>query len=447
MLSKIQTMSELQTSGKKIAALLSFGTLLEYFDLMLYVHMGVLLNELFFEATEPHTAALLSAVGIFLTFAARPLGAYFFGYIGDNYGRITVLWITTIMMAIACLVMSVLPTYAQIGFTASIVMTLCRVIQSLSSIGEITSCDLYLMETTAPPIQYPIVGITDIFGALGGTFALGVASLVTMYEFSWRWAFLFGSCIAIIGFYARKTLLETSEFSNVQMKINLIMNKFNISRKEAEKVVLEEPQKPINKKVGTALFVIQCVFPLYWYFSYIYCGDLLKSTFNYSSVEVIHNNFILSFAALFVTTFIYWISYYVNPLKILKVQLVLSSILVLALPFLLNNLSKPYHLITIQYLVIIFAIHGMPAFPIFYKYIPVLKRFKTAGSKYAWGRVVMFGITSFGLIYLTNWFGNWGLFSLFAITLICYTIALNYFLNLESKTNLNIKAFWKNGNY
>ena len=282
---------------------------------------------------------------------------------------------------------------------------------------------------------------------MGGTFALGVASLVTMYEFSWRWAFLFGSCIAIIGFYARKTLLETSEFSNVQMKINLIMNKFNISRKEAEKVVLEEPQKPINKKVGTALFVIQCVFPLYWYFSYIYCGDLLKSTFNYSSAEVIHNNFILSFAALFVTTFIYWISYYVNPLKILKVQLVLSSILVLALPFLLNNLSKPYHLITIQYLVIIFAIHGMPAFPIFYKYIPVLKRFKTAGSKYAWGRVVMFGITSFGLIYLTNWFGNWGLFSLFAITLICYTIALNYFLNLESKTNLNIKAFWKNGNY
>lgn len=444
MLSKIQTMSELRASGKKIVALLSFGTLLEYFDLMLYVHMGVLLNELFFEATEPHTIALLSAAGIFLTFAARPLGAYFFGFIGDSYGRITVLWITTIMMAIACLVMALLPTYAQIGFTASIVMTLCRLIQSLSSVGEIISCDLYLIETTAPPIQYPIAGITDVFGALGGTFALGIASLVTLYEFNWRWAFLFGGCIAIIGFYARRTLLETSEFSNVQMKISLIMNKFKLSRKEAKKLVLEEPNKPINKRVGTALFIIQCVFPLYYYFSYIYCGDLLKSIFNYSSVEVIHNNFILSFAALFVTMFIYWISYYVHPLKILKVQLVLSSILVLALPYLLNNVSEPYHLITIQYLVIIFAIHGMPAFPVFYQYIPVLKRFKTAGSQYAWGRAAMFGITSFGLVYLTDWFGNWGLFSLFVVTLLCYTIALNYFLNLEKKTNSSIKAFWNN---
>lgn len=432
MLSKIQTMTELRATGKKVVAYLAFGTFLEYFDLMLYVHMGVLLNELFFEATDSQSIALLSAVGIFLTFAARPIGAYGFGLIGDRFGRKAVLYITTIMMAVTCLVMASLPTYAQIGITASIVMTLCRIIQSLSSVGEVTSCDLYLIETTAPPIQYPIAGIADIFGALGGTFALGIASLVTMNDFNWRWAFLFGSGIAFIGFYARKNLLETSDFSNDQFKIKLIIDKFKISYKEAREFVLEETKNQYpNKGVKTSLFIIQCVFPLYYYFSYIYCGDLLKILFNYSSTEVIHNNFFLSFAPLFVTIAIYWISYYINPLKILKVQLVLSAILVVFLPFLLNNVSEPYHLITIQYLVIIFAIHGMPAFPIFYKYIPVLQRFRTAGVQYALGRACMFGVTSFGLIYLTEYFGNWGLFALFAVTLTAYTKALFYFDKLE----------------
>lgn len=436
MLKKIQTATELKTHGKKVVALLSFGTFFEYLDLMLYVHMGVLLNELFFESTNPQSVALLSALGIFLTFAGRPIGAYLFGFVGDNFGRITVLYITTILMAISCLTMAWLPTYAQIGFTASIIMTLCRLIQSISSVGEVTSCDLYLIETTAPPIQYPIAGITDVFGALGGTVALGVASLVTMYGFNWRWAFLFGFGIAFIGFYARKTLLETSEFSNVQTKINLIIEKFNVSYKEAKRIVTEETQKyTSSKKVSLALFVIQCVFPLYYYFAYVYCGDLLKSIFNYSSVEVIHNNFILSFAALFVTIAIYWISYWVNPLKILKIQLAFSSILVLALPYLLENITKPYHLITIQYLIIIFAIHGMPAFPIFYKYIPVLQRFKVAGLQYSLGRAVMFGITSFGLLYLTKWFGNLGIFGLFVVTLLSYTWALFYFNKLEKESN------------
>jgi MFS family permease len=407
--------------------------------------MGVLLNELFFEATEPRSIALLSALGISITFFFRPIGAYLFGFIGDNYGRIVVLSITTVMMAISCLVMASLPTYAEIGFIASIVMTLCRVIQSLSSVGEITSCDLYLIETTAPPIQYPVAGVTDIFGELGGTFALGVASLVSMYGFNWRWAFLFGFGIAFIGFYARRALLETSEFSNVQMKIKLIMDKFKISRKEAKRIVLGKSNKTTHKKVGTALFVIQCVYPLYFYFCYIYCGDLLQSLFNYSSIEVINNNFILSFVSLGITILIYWISYYVNPLKILKVQLVLSSIIVVACPFLLNNVSQPSHLIAIQYAMMILSIHGMPGFPIFYKHIPILNRFKTAGIQYAFGRAIMFAITSFGLIYLIGWFGNIGLLILFGPILIAYVIALNYFINLENKVKFSVKALWNQG--
>jgi MFS transporter, MHS family, proline/betaine transporter len=132
---------------------------------------------------------------------------------------------------------------------------------------------------------------------------------------------------------------------------------------------------------------------------------------------------------------VYWISYFVNPLKILKVQLLISLMLVLSLPYLLNNISQPYHLITIQYLFIIFAIHGMPAFAIFYKYISILSRFTKTGLAYSFGRALMFGGTAFGLIYLVEWFGNWGIFGLFAVTLFSYTIALFYFDKLEKKSN------------
>ena len=69
---------------KEAVGLLSIGTFLEYFDLMLYIHMAVLLNELFFPKTDPFTTSLLSAFAFCSTYLLRPFGALIFGYIGDN---------------------------------------------------------------------------------------------------------------------------------------------------------------------------------------------------------------------------------------------------------------------------------------------------------------------------------------------------------------------------
>ncbi|OZG32524.1 MFS transporter [Rickettsia endosymbiont of Culicoides newsteadi] len=122
---------------KEAVCLLSVGTFLEYFDLMLYVHMAVLLNELFFPKTDPHTAALLSAAAFCSTFIFRPFGAFLFGWIGDTVGRKATVIVTTFMMAISCIIMATLPTYAQIGVTAAWLVTVCRIIQGISSMGEI----------------------------------------------------------------------------------------------------------------------------------------------------------------------------------------------------------------------------------------------------------------------------------------------------------------------
>ena len=99
-------MSEAQTSltreQKQAVGLLSIGTFLEYFDLMLYVHMAVLLNDLFFEPADPLTASLYTAFAFCSTYLLRPVGAILFGWIGDNIGRKHTVVITTAMMSVSC---------------------------------------------------------------------------------------------------------------------------------------------------------------------------------------------------------------------------------------------------------------------------------------------------------------------------------------------------------
>jgi MFS family permease len=153
----MQILKLLNRQQKEAIVLLQLGTFLEYFDLMLYVHMAVLLNDLFFPSTDAHTASLLTAFAFCSTFVFRPFGALIFGYIGDNYGRKTTVIMTTAIMSISCILMANLPTYAQIGIAAAWLVTLCRVLQGLSSMGEIMGAYVYVTEITKPPVQYPAV--------------------------------------------------------------------------------------------------------------------------------------------------------------------------------------------------------------------------------------------------------------------------------------------------
>jgi len=104
--------SSLTKEQKEAIGILQIGTFLEYFDLMLYVHMAIVLNELFFPKTDPYTSKLIATAAFGSTFVFRPFGALVFGYIGDNIGRKPTVIITTVMMALSCTVMANLPTYA-----------------------------------------------------------------------------------------------------------------------------------------------------------------------------------------------------------------------------------------------------------------------------------------------------------------------------------------------
>ena len=141
---------------KQAVGLLSIGTFLEYFDLMLYVHMSVVLNELFSPKSDPHTAAIFSALTFCSTFAFRPIGAVIFGWIGNNIGRKSTIIIAN------------LAPFSQIGVTAAYLLTICCAIQGISSVGEVVGASLYLTEITEPPIRYPVVCTIAMGSTLGG---------------------------------------------------------------------------------------------------------------------------------------------------------------------------------------------------------------------------------------------------------------------------------------
>ncbi len=82
-------------------------------------------------------------------------------------------------MAVTCVIIGSIPTYAQIGITASWVLTICRVVQGMSATAESRGAELYLTESSAPPIRYPLVALITVFSAVGTTVALGIAAIFT----------------------------------------------------------------------------------------------------------------------------------------------------------------------------------------------------------------------------------------------------------------------------
>ena len=203
-------LTKLDKKTKESIFLLQIGTFLEYFDLMLFVHMAVVLNELFFPKYDPFTNSLLSAFAFCSTFAFKPLGALIFGYIGDKVGRQHTVVITTMIMAISCLIMANVPTYAQIGITASWVITICRALQGMSSIGESVGAELYTAEMIKPPLRYRAVALIGFAGVVGMVVSLMVARIILGLEISWRIIFWIGALIAL-----RSAIPRTIEFAEL----------------------------------------------------------------------------------------------------------------------------------------------------------------------------------------------------------------------------------------
>lgn len=426
----------LKREKKEATLLLSIGSFLEYFDLMIYIHMAVLLNEVFFPKTDDlHTKYLFTAIAFSSSYVLRPLGLLLFGWLGDNIGRKTTVIITTIIISVSCIIMANLPTYAQIGISATWIITICRLMQGMASMVGIIGAELYLTEITKPPVQYPIVAMIAVFAVLGINFPLLVVSfatsVATSLDASLRIVFWVGSIVALIGSVARTKLRETTEFADAKQRIKSIFLEANHDIKKLDSnLIYNEKASPSTL---FALFFVQCGWPACFFVAYIHFGYILMQDYSLDPIMVTQNNLLISVVNILSCATLVFLSYKIHPLKILKLTTIIFIGFLAISPYLLGTASSTLDITLIQGFLAIFVLNHAPAAPIFFKNLPVFKRFSYTSLTYALARSITSIVTSFGLVYLTKYFNNWSILLLMLPIATGYWYGLSHFEKLEKE--------------
>jgi metabolite-proton symporter len=206
-------------------ALASFiGTTVEYYDFLIYGTAAALVfPKLFFPAVSDAMGLLLSFATFGVGFFARPLGAMVFGHFGDRVGRKRMLVYSLLVMGVATVLMGLLPTYADIGIAAPILLTLLRLAQGFAVGGEWGGATLVAVEH-ASDTRKGLYGAFPQMGAPAGTatatLAFYLVSLPNQDFLSWGWRipFLASAVLIVIGLVIRLSMTESPDFAAVQAR-------------------------------------------------------------------------------------------------------------------------------------------------------------------------------------------------------------------------------------
>jgi metabolite-proton symporter len=196
------------------------GTSIEWYDFFLYGTAAALVfPKLFFPGASAYAGALASFATYAVGFAARPVGAAFFGHFGDRIGRKATLISTLLLMGIASTLIGILPGYATLGFWAPTLLVVLRLIQGLGVGGEWGGSVTLCMEWGNPKRRgfigsWPQVGVP--IGLLLSTGAVSLLTHLTGSSFEtwgWRVPFLFSIVLVGIGLWVRLGVLESPLFA------------------------------------------------------------------------------------------------------------------------------------------------------------------------------------------------------------------------------------------
>lgn len=199
------------------------GTALEFMDFQLYsLGAALVFHEIFFPE-QSAAMALILAMGTYgAGYIARIVGAFIFGKMGDSIGRKKVLFITITMMGICTTLIGVLPTYAQVGILAPVLLVTLRIIQGLGAGAEISGAGTMLAEY-APKGKRGIISSLVAMGTNCGTlsataiwaFMFFVLDREQLVAWGWRIPFLASVVVMIFAIWLRLNLKESPVFEKV----------------------------------------------------------------------------------------------------------------------------------------------------------------------------------------------------------------------------------------
>ena len=202
------------------------GTTIEWYDFFLYGTAAALVfNREFFPQTDPLTGAMLAFSTYALGFLARPLGGLVFGHYGDRIGRKKLLMVSLMLMGGATVLIGCLPTYAQVGVLAPILLVVLRLLQGFAVGGEWGGAVLIVAEHGDAARRgfwssWPQAGV-----AAGSLLAAAVLGLMTALQseadflaWGWRVPFLLSAVLIGVGWWVRTTVEESPAFDAARRK-------------------------------------------------------------------------------------------------------------------------------------------------------------------------------------------------------------------------------------
>jgi MFS family permease len=208
---------------RKAATAAWIGSALEYYDFFIYGSAAALIfPKVFFDESDPATATLLSLATFGVAYAARPLGALFLGHFGDRAGRKKIMVFTLILMGVSTFLIGCLPTRAQAGGLAPVLLVACRVLQGVSAAGEQASANSMTLEH-APPDRRGFFTSFTLSGTQGGQLLATLVFILVaalpedqLLTWGWRVPFWLSIAVAVVGYVIRRKLEETPAFAAQQ---------------------------------------------------------------------------------------------------------------------------------------------------------------------------------------------------------------------------------------
>ena len=221
----VQRDSEEHATLRRVAVSSFLGNFIEWFDYASYSYFATVIALVLMPPGDP-TVALLETFGVFaLSFLMRPVGAFFWGHMGDKKGRKWALATSILMMSAATFVIGLLPTFEAVGILAPILLLCLRMVQSFSASGEYAGAATFLAEY-APSnhrgLYCSLVPASTATGLLIGS-ALATFMFMTwghdssfVTEWGWRIPFLLAGPLGFIAHYIRTKLEDSPAFVKME---------------------------------------------------------------------------------------------------------------------------------------------------------------------------------------------------------------------------------------
>ncbi|WP_312517476.1 MFS transporter [Massilia sp.] len=281
---------------RKVIAASSLGTVFEWYDFYLYGSLATIIAKQFFIG-DPSTTFIFALMAFAAGFIVRPFGALVFGRLGDMIGRKYTFLVTILIMGASTFLVGVLPSHAQIGIAAPIILVTLRILQGLALGGEYGGAATYVAEHAPHGKRGLFTSFIQTTATIGLFLSilviLGTRTLVGEEEFQawgWRIPFLISVILLGISVWIRMSMSESPAFA-----------KMKAEGKTSKAPLSEAFLKPKNAKIALlALIGLTMGQAVVWYTGQFYALFFLTKTLKIDEPTA---NVLIALALLLATPF------------------------------------------------------------------------------------------------------------------------------------------------